>query len=342
MANIPSGTKFLGLSSSFPTVEKKSALKNAVQEYYTIEDLAGVVDPNNLIYTVYDNIVTNNTTDSTTTVLDYGVNVIRTSTASDYACKLPQPVTGKKVTVVNKSNQLIKLYPSNVGGQINNYPIDDPAIVPNDGKSYDFICTENPLPGEWTWNAPATGQIEFPVITFNHTNGAISGGFGYSDSTILNSSGASVDGFGNLVLVGNFLTEPVPTTFTKLKVYSNVLSSDLASDLIPDSINVSVVTAYKYASNAANTANRLNAPITHGSWSGSLIAPTGSLSSPTEINDTGTIYSEIDMDMNNGISDQLGTGGLFSRYYYHIGFGIPASAATKDYKFKVYIETYSV
>jgi hypothetical protein len=41
MANIPTGTKFLGLSSSFPTVEKKSALKNAVQEYYTAEELIG-------------------------------------------------------------------------------------------------------------------------------------------------------------------------------------------------------------------------------------------------------------------------------------------------------------
>lgn len=32
MANIPTGTKFLGVASSFPTVEKKSALKNAAQE----------------------------------------------------------------------------------------------------------------------------------------------------------------------------------------------------------------------------------------------------------------------------------------------------------------------
>ena len=282
-----------------------------------------------------------NTTDSTTTVLDYGVNVIRTSTASDYACKLPQPVTGKKVTVVNKSSMGIKLFPSNVGGQINNYPIDAPAIVPNDGKSYDFICTENPLPGEWVWDAPATGQIEFPIITFNHTNGVSSGGFGYSDATI-GSSGAGVDGSGNLTLVGNFLTEPVPTTFTKMKVYSNILSSDLASDLIPDSIQVSVATAYKYAPSSSTVGNRINAQLTYGYWSESQLAPTGSLSSPAEIGDTGTIYAEIDMDMANGISDQLGTGGLFSRYYYHIGFGIPASAATKDYKFKVYIETYSV
>ena len=39
MANIPTGTKFLGLSSSYPTVEKKSVLKNSAQEYYTIEDI---------------------------------------------------------------------------------------------------------------------------------------------------------------------------------------------------------------------------------------------------------------------------------------------------------------
>lgn len=152
---------------------------DGVVKNYTVESIkdytSANLDVDNLVYTVHDNIVMNNTTDSSTTVLDYGVNVIRTSTATNYACKLPQPVTGKKVTVVNKSLLPIKIFPSNIGGQINNYPIDSPATVPNDGRSYEFICTVNPLPGNWSWNPPNaslydSGEIT-AVLTSDHTTG---------------------------------------------------------------------------------------------------------------------------------------------------------------------------
>lgn len=142
---------------------------DGVVKNYTVDSVKdytlNALDVDNLVYTVYDNIVMNDTTSSSTTVLDYGVNVIVTSTGTDYACKLPQPVTGKKVTVVNKSLLPIKLYPSNIGGQINNYPIDAPATVPNDGKSYDFICIVNPLPGNWAWNPPNASLYDSGEIT---------------------------------------------------------------------------------------------------------------------------------------------------------------------------------
>jgi hypothetical protein len=100
------------------------------------------------------------------------VNIIVTSTATDYACRLPIPVTGKRVVVVNRSLASVQLFPSMVGGQINNYPIDAPAIIPPDGNAYDFICIENPLPGAWIWSAPATAQYDSGEITATTTTNA--------------------------------------------------------------------------------------------------------------------------------------------------------------------------
>jgi hypothetical protein len=41
MAEIPSGTKFIGIDASVPTPENKSSQNNAFQQVYTIEDIAG-------------------------------------------------------------------------------------------------------------------------------------------------------------------------------------------------------------------------------------------------------------------------------------------------------------
>lgn len=317
---------------------------DGVVKNYTVESVKdytlNALDVDNLVYTVYDNIVMNNTTDSTTTVLDYGVNVIVTSTGTDYACKLPQPVTGKKVTVINKSPLPIKIFPSNVGGQINNYAIDAPATVPNDGKSYEFICIENPLPGEWTWDAPATAQIELAEIEVSHTNGVVTSVTGTTTAN-LGSSSAGVDGSGNLSLTGSWLTEPVETTFTKLKSYTNILQSDIASDSIPDTIYVNLNTAFKTGASSSTIGARATSSYRGGaSFTGSF-APTGTLNSPVSIGDTNTMYDELIMSNANGVSDQLGLGGDFSRYYYNFGFYIPASAATKTYKFKIYVEIFT-
>ncbi len=87
---------------------------------------------------VYDNLVANNTNSNTTAILNYGVNVFRTVTVTNYAAKLPQPKTGRTTIIVNNSDGIITLYPSNIGGRINNYAINMPATVPPDGKPYTF------------------------------------------------------------------------------------------------------------------------------------------------------------------------------------------------------------
>ncbi len=122
------------------------------------------------IYTVNDNLNANNTTTATTSIMVYGVNVFTGVTPTNYATKLPQPVTGKSVKVINNGKAFLYIFPSNIGGQINNLPIDTPAVVPPDGNLYEFICIKNPLPGAWTFSAPATGQYDSGEITMSATS----------------------------------------------------------------------------------------------------------------------------------------------------------------------------
>jgi hypothetical protein len=195
---------------------------------------------------VFDGLVADDTTAATTLVLEYGVNIIDTSTVTDYACRLPQPVTGKRVIVVNKSNLPVSLFPSNAGGQINNYPVDTPAIIPPDGRAYDFICVENPLPGAWVWSPPATGQYDSGDIAFTTTSSAFGsyicaaslGGVTYAAerSGLNSSSGYAYDGLNNPQIFqttpaampnSSYITAFKPATpwsaITKIKVYSNIV-----------------------------------------------------------------------------------------------------------------------
>jgi|688.fasta_scaffold05395_8 hypothetical protein len=200
---------------------------------------------------VFDGLVANNTTSSTTLILDYGVNIIDTSTPTNYAAKLPQPVTGKKITVVNKSLMTVSLFPSNVGGQINNYPINAPAIIPPDGKAYEFICVENPLPGAWVWSPPATNQYDSGDITGTTTaiNNVIVGvetGISNVTAAVFYTTGdiegspsintpISTNGLAYKLNPSSAYMKPIGlgnnwNAITKIKVYTNISS---ASALVP-------------------------------------------------------------------------------------------------------------
>jgi len=111
---------------------------------------------------------TGTTAANTKTILTYGVNVFTSITNTARAAKLPTAVTGQSVIVVNNSSATLTLYPSTTGGKINGV-IDGSAIIPPDGKSYTFYCIENPLPGEWTWDAPAIGQFDSGNISMTVT-----------------------------------------------------------------------------------------------------------------------------------------------------------------------------
>ena len=203
---------------------------------------------------VYPDLVADNTTMADTTlVLNYGVNIITTSTPTNFACKLPIPVTGKRVIVVNRSLMTISLFPSMVGGQVNNYPIDAPAIIPPDGNAYDFICIENPLPGAWIWSAPATNQYDSGDITgttttvssvivgietgLSNVTNATSYGTGAIQASPSINTPISANGLAYQLNAASAYMKPIGVgnnwnAITKIKVYTNI-SSDLGAGEIP-------------------------------------------------------------------------------------------------------------
>jgi len=291
---------------------------------------------------VFKKLTANGTNNSSNSIMSYGVNVFTTASSTDFCTKLPQPTTGRKTVIINKSSQSISVHPSNVGGQINLLAVDTPLVIPNDGKSYEFICTENPLPGGWNVvSPPATSQLAFAEISINHTNGTATSLYGYSDATLTASGGIGIDGQGNVVLTGNHLSENTPTTVTKMKVYSNAVTSDMASDSSAD--DMAVVLMAGGLGMIGGTLGGYQIQIITAVFGGinyynGLFSQVGTLNSPLEVGDTDTIYRLEPPLMQNGVSDQIGTGGAFSRYYYTLAFGIPASAATKTYKFQVFLE----
>jgi hypothetical protein len=114
---------------------------------------------------VFDNLSANGTTISTTSVMSYGVNSFSTASGTAYATKLPQPETGRKSTIINNTGFTLLVFPSNVGGTINNLGASNPIVIPSDGVAYEFTCVENPNPGAWIVTPPATAQLDLGEIT---------------------------------------------------------------------------------------------------------------------------------------------------------------------------------
>jgi hypothetical protein len=305
--------------------------------YATILDsIEGSINVSDALYTV-TNLSANTTDDSTTSIMSYGVNVFTGVTSSNYATKLPQPVTGKTLKVVNKGSFTLYIYPSNVGGQINNLPIDTPAELPPDGKTYEFVCIVNPLPGEWTWDAPAINQLVFDELSVSHTNGSGTNRYGITQSGLSASSGAGLSS-GNISLTGEWKTESFPATATRIKCYTNIVAADLSG---VTNITTSLLTAYKNTGSNVTSGQRINLRFRGDEYYEGSVSAIGSLTpSPNqEIGDTSTFFY-IDLPYGSNESKQLGTGGEFSNSYYTFAMFIGSAAATKTYKFKFVVEYY--
>jgi len=270
--------------------------------------------------------------------LGFNVNVIESGYTGDPEIRLPYPpVKGLTSTVINNTPDFINVYPSITGGSING-EVDAYGAVPPDGKPYTFYCWENPLPGAWTWTPPATNQLVIPEMTVAHTNGVATYKAGVGGA-LTTSIGTAVSG-GNLVLTGNWASQNVPTTVTRVKCYTNILPGDMDSEFDPDAIRVDLNIGFKngassstYGSEALLIFLGQNSTFYEGSY-----APTGTLASPPNVGDSGTMYFIYDLPTTVFPYNQIGTGGTFSRYYYTFGMQIPASAATKDYKFQFFLE----
>ena len=194
------------------------------------------------LYTVNTALSASATSSATTSICSYGVNVFEHVTPTKFATKLPQPTTGKSVRIMNNGSTLLSVYPSNIGGKINNYPVNSPAVIPPDGNLYEFICIKNPLPGEWTFSAPATGQydsgeIEISltalskdgynpiVVAYNPTHVGIHGNFNSSNwgQNGKNKSNLIVENYGGDYTVA-FRPDTAWKGIHKIKVYTNLIS----------------------------------------------------------------------------------------------------------------------
>jgi hypothetical protein len=141
-----------------------------------------------------------------------------------------------------------------VAGRINNGAVGAPAIIPPDGKVYDFICVDNPLPGAWVWSPPATAQYDSGDITgTTTTSGSVilgietglstgsesptygTGDVWYSPSI---STPISTNGYAYQINSGfTALFKPIGVgnnwnAITKIKVYTNI-SSDVGAGELP-------------------------------------------------------------------------------------------------------------
>ena len=207
--------------------------------------ISGNTNISDAIYTVNADLSANTTTTATTSVLIYGVNVFSSVTATDYATKLPQPVTGKSVKVINNGTTFLQIFPSNIGGRVNNLPINTAAVIPPDGNLYEFICIKNPLPGEWTFSAPATGQYDSGEITISISALTIDGLYNpvitaYDSNYVgagpnFNSNNWGYDGKNKSTILstninGNYYLAFRPETpwkgISKIKVYTNLINSN--------------------------------------------------------------------------------------------------------------------
>jgi len=169
-------SKKLKFNEPAPRTLKNAGIVRVENYNHLVEDITTLYEKSTspTVNTSYG-LTAQGTSASTTSILSYDINVFTTVTLSDYATKLPQPVTGKSVVIVNRGVAPLYVYPSNPGGEINNLGIDQPAIVPPDGQGYSFYCIENPQPGQWVVTGLNGAQLQInpaQEITVNHTTGS--------------------------------------------------------------------------------------------------------------------------------------------------------------------------
>jgi hypothetical protein len=313
---------------------------------------------------VFDGLVANDTTmEDTTLVLDYGVNIVITATNVDYACRLPVPTTGKRISVVNNSLMQIFVYPDyneGVAGRINNGQPGVAAIVPPDGKVYDFICVENPLPGAWVWSPPAIGQYDSGDITGTTTlatNTIIGIQTGLSNVTnvpqidgIVVGGSPSIStpisplGYAYILRPNDAYFKPIGvgsnwSAITKVKVYTNISSNLGGADAPIFTIPVAYGTNKYILGSDPTDINNYLATTPNGGF-GYLTANltqvvAGTVPAPgvtANVGDAGTLYGIFTLGVDY-IFPQPGSGVTSSfvgdRY---VGVGVYESAPCDDYE----------
>lgn len=292
-----------------------------------IADLArAILDLNSYVPSqINDNItLTGNTMATTTTYLQFGLNVINTASISANSCKLPYPpVKGKQVIVINNSGYPIQIFPSTEGGSINN-AINGLALIPSDGKSYTFYCWENPLPGAWSWTPPATNQYDSGVITFNSPGGnniisPATTGVVTTSTAYLASGSAAVDSLNNPAFrlatggagVNAYYIKPatVWNQINRIKIYTNLIYFDSTNV----TFRLAEAHAYNYYLAGTTTshgftgqaATGLTSDIDIDQWVGSTPTPALPVLA-TNIGDSQTMYVDHALSLPAGLINSFG------------------------------------
>lgn len=283
------------------------------------------------------------TTTATTSVLIYGINHITASSITNFCTRLPlTPQKGKSVTVVNTSSYIVRVFPSVNGGKINNV-VNGSFDVPNDGLPYVFICYENPLPGDWGTTSRATSNVNTTVLSemsINYTGGTVY--YAGTSAAIETSVGGGLDGSGNIILTPSstyWRSENVVATSSMVRVYTNILSSDVSSG----EIRINMTTAFKTAANSFTYGSRgvpaiINASgcdYNPASMEYCNMVNGGVLNSPVLVGDAGTMYFELPKQTLIGLG---GTFNQFSRYYYIFTIDFKPGVASKLYKFRFEVD----
>lgn len=294
---------------------------------------------------INDNLVLEGTTNASTSQSIYGVNIITTATFSDKATRLPVPKTGKQTVFINNSLIPILVFPSVVGGEINGV-VDGYASVPNDGRAYTFYCTENPLPGAWSWSAPAVNQIVLQEMEINHTNGSSSAAFNAGQGTANEASIGLGWGGSGVSTTGTFNTNNFPAWVEKFKVYTNIKWADIASG----SINAFFTQGYQKAPTGTTLGNKAAAQF-QGSqaFPGANVQEVLGGTAGDNVGDIGTLYMELPFGAAYSLYRIIGNQAVtipipgnnetcYSTGYYAFEMNIGANASTKLYKFQWIIE----
>lgn len=282
--------------------------------------------------------------DTTTAVAKYGINLVKVTTATDVACRLPVARTGGSCTIINTTNLPVVVYPSMVGGSING--ILNGQIILGTNDPFTFYCTENPLPGAWTVGQPGAQQVESAEIQINFTSGGgdvykfNSGVAGVANVSSVG-SGMSGGPSSALILTGPWDTvSPSNGTISRLKMYTNIV----AADLNLGNFKMWVLTAYQTSPTGSTSGVRMGHLFYGGDWQ--VVTGGPAYVAPGNVGDNGTLYKIVDLTgMGIGAENYIigsnfsnGAPDIYSNGYFTYEMDIDDLCATKLYKYKFFLE----
>ncbi len=194
-------------------------------------------------------------------------------------------------------------------------------------------------------NPDLQGVLEFDEISIVHTNGVADNYAGVA-SPISSSTGAGTSG-GNLTLTPGpeyWKSLNVNVRAISMGVHSNVVVADLTGSGSGNAVLVKLVQAFLSGASTATSGQRMivdmrsdgNVLGSDGTSIGGAMQK-GTLSTPPEVDESATLYG-VDANTVGGVTVYaIGVGGNYSRAYFTFAITIPASAASKTYKFKIYL-----